>query len=233
MPRSKLYETLAAALPTEPSRQSRTPLLSLPEMYASATIGPLQGSGGNSEDSVSQLLQNTLKQANDTISQSNKQLSDLQTTQQQLLQGTDENTRALNSNTQVKGSAGQSVMSAAGDVASGLFGGSILSPIVSGLMSLFGGGEASEPKLTPFVMPAPVHIEAVMSGRASAQSTPAGQSGTQSSATAVTPPTSAQIAVQVNAIDSRSFLDHKDDIANAVRQALLNSHPLGDVIARL
>jgi hypothetical protein len=34
----------------------------------------------------------------------------------------------------------------------------------------------------------------------------------------------------VNAIDSKSFIDHSDAIAEAVRQALLNSHALGDVI---
>ena len=41
------------------------------------------------------------------------------------------------------------------------------------------------------------------------------------------------VQIQVNAIDSKSFLDHSDAIAEAVRQALLNSHSLGDVIAEL
>jgi hypothetical protein len=39
------------------------------------------------------------------------------------------------------------------------------------------------------------------------------------------------IVIQVQTIDSRSFLDHSNEIASAVRQALLNSHPLGDVLA--
>lgn len=39
-----------------------------------------------------------------------------------------------------------------------------------------------------------------------------------------------QITVNVQAIDSRSFLDHREDIAAAVRQALLESHSLSDVI---
>jgi hypothetical protein len=34
-------------------------------------------------------------------------------------------------------------------------------------------------------------------------------------------------------MDSQSFLDHSDQIAQAVRQALLNSHPLADVIAEI
>lgn len=40
----------------------------------------------------------------------------------------------------------------------------------------------------------------------------------------------AQVTVQVQAMDSRSFLDHRDEIAAAVRQALLESHSLGDVM---
>ena len=39
-----------------------------------------------------------------------------------------------------------------------------------------------------------------------------------------------QITVQVQAMDSQSFLDHSDDIAQAVRQAMLQSNVLSDVI---
>lgn len=39
------------------------------------------------------------------------------------------------------------------------------------------------------------------------------------------------ITIQVQAMDSRSFLDHSGEIALAVRQALLESHILGDVLA--
>jgi gamma-glutamyltranspeptidase len=41
---------------------------------------------------------------------------------------------------------------------------------------------------------------------------------------------SGQITVQVQAMDSQSFLDHSDDIAQAVRQAMLQSSVLNDVI---
>lgn len=44
------------------------------------------------------------------------------------------------------------------------------------------------------------------------------------------PAAAAQITVNVQAMDSRSFLDHREDIAAAVRQALLESHSLSDVI---
>lgn len=43
----------------------------------------------------------------------------------------------------------------------------------------------------------------------------------------------AQITVQVQAMDSRSFLDHSEEIAQAVRQAMLNSHGINDVITEL
>jgi hypothetical protein len=43
-------------------------------------------------------------------------------------------------------------------------------------------------------------------------------------------PAPAQITVQVQAMDSQSFLDHSNDIALAVRRAMLESTVLNDVI---
>ena len=42
-----------------------------------------------------------------------------------------------------------------------------------------------------------------------------------------------QITVQVQAMDSQSFLDHSDDIAQAVRQAMLNMNSINDVVTNL
>jgi uncharacterized protein YggE len=42
-----------------------------------------------------------------------------------------------------------------------------------------------------------------------------------------------QITVNVHAMDSQSFMDRSSDIANAVREAMLNSHSINDVIASL
>jgi hypothetical protein len=42
-----------------------------------------------------------------------------------------------------------------------------------------------------------------------------------------------QVVVQVQAMDSQSFMDRSQDIAQAVRQAMLNSHPVNDVILDL
>jgi hypothetical protein len=43
----------------------------------------------------------------------------------------------------------------------------------------------------------------------------------------------AQITIQVQAMDSRSFQDHSAEIAQAVREAMLNSHVLNDVVNEL
>jgi len=60
----------------------------------------------------------------------------------------------------------------------------------------------------------------------------------QSSTQAMVSPSGAgaagsNVIVQVNAMDSRSFLDHKDEIAQAVREAVLHSHCLNDVLSEL
>jgi hypothetical protein len=39
--------------------------------------------------------------------------------------------------------------------------------------------------------------------------------------------------VNVSAMDSQSFMDRSDDIASAVRAAMLNMHPINDVVADL
>ena len=46
----------------------------------------------------------------------------------------------------------------------------------------------------------------------------------------VSPAYSPQVTIQVQAMDSRSFMDHSDDIARAVRDAMLNMHPMNDVV---
>ena len=48
-----------------------------------------------------------------------------------------------------------------------------------------------------------------------------------------TPSAAPQITIQVQAMDSRSFLDHSQDIAQAVREAMLNMHSLNDVVSDL
>lgn len=122
-----------------------------------------------------------------------------------------------------------------------------LAPLVKGLFSLFhrhGQNQTAQPN--HFTLPAPLRTEAAMSSgnlavnidrgigdrirpvRApdgSVSSDTWGATGGPAMAPAVN-----NITVQVNAIDSRSFLDHSEDIARAVRDAMLHSHALNDVV---
>ena len=103
--------------------------------------------------------------------------------------------------------------------------------LISGLTSLFGSGSDEAPApLTPFLMPLSVNASAGISeSEPGAFAVDSAQGG---SPRAVPSPAPAppQITVQVQAMDSQSFLDHSDDIAMAVRQAMLQSSVLNDVI---
>ena len=46
-------------------------------------------------------------------------------------------------------------------------------------------------------------------------------------------PAAPQVTVNVNAMDSQSFMDRSTDIASAVREAMLNMHPINGVVANL
>ena len=48
-----------------------------------------------------------------------------------------------------------------------------------------------------------------------------------------TPAAQPQITVNVNAMDTQSFLDRSEDIAGALRDAMLHMHPVNDVIGEL
>jgi hypothetical protein len=64
------------------------------------------------------------------------------------------------------------------------------------------------------------------STQGSAATAPAGGGSTGSSA-------AHQITVNVQAMDAQSFLDHSNDIAQAVRQAMLNLSSINDVVNEL
>jgi hypothetical protein len=97
------------------------------------------------------------------------------------------------------------------------------------LISLFGGGGQSTAAPTPFTLPAPVQYQAGLTGGPGGQIGPVdyGQSG---QARPQNQNSNQQVTIQVNAMDSQSFLDHSDDIANAVKAAILNSSSLNDVL---
>jgi hypothetical protein len=172
------------------------------------------------------------------LSQAGQQITQLQSAYQQQANLITENTQALQGNTSSKLDSAGSVL---GGVASSLFGGALgfLSPIVSGIASLFGGSSAPQ-ALPIYTPPPPVSIGGVL------QATPVPQQAASSSSpsqgAAAGPSSSAggsqgtyapQITVNVSAMDSQSFLDRSDDIASAVREAMLNMHPINNVVAEL
>ena len=113
-----------------------------------------------------------------------------------------------------------------------------IGPLATGLLKLFGGDENPETAAERglWSRPARLEVEAALDGERnlrpvsySSQGNIRVASSQSQQPTASLPP----IQVNVTAMDSRSFLEHSDDIARAVREALLRSSQLSDVISEL
>lgn len=200
-----------------------------PGLTASGNVSEISSARTGASASSQQSSSNEMAQQ---ISSLASQISGLNSTQQAAITAIQGNTQAVTQNTSLQGS-GRSVASQAGGIAESLFGGALsLSPILSGIMSLFSGGSGTTATpMMPFMLPAPVQYQAGVSGSSGGSAPVSYGAGGQPRAQAV--PQASQVTVQVNAMDSQSFLDHSDEIANAVRTALLNSNALGDVISDL
>lgn len=125
--------------------------------------------------------------------------------------------------------AGSSVL---GTVGKTLLGALTLSPLIGGLASLFGFGKKSsaEPVALPrYEKPAREEFEYGLSG--GQVSTLRYEAG--GVAKPVTTGVPQQVVVQVQALDSQSFLDRSDLVASAVKKALLESHTLADVVGEV
>jgi hypothetical protein len=159
------------------------------------------------------------------------QLQELQTINQSQMQSIEENTSAVSANTTTK-SSGTSTAGSVGNTLLDVLGlGSGLSPLISGLVSLFGGGGNSQTTaVTPYIQPLPVNLQAGFSGSTAggASGVDYGEGGQPRQTTAAA--AQQQITVQVQAMDSQSFLDRSNDIAAAVRKAMLETSTLNDVI---
>jgi hypothetical protein len=159
-----------------------------------------------------------------------QQLQTLQTINQSQIEKIQANTNAVSQNTTAK-SSGSSTASSIGRTFLDTLGiGTGLSPLISGLIGLFGGGsDAPAQTFTPFIQALPVKAT---EGISSASATgPFGVDFAQGGQPRpVTSAAAAQITVQVQAMDSQSFLDRSNDIAAAVRKAMLETTTLNDVI---
>jgi hypothetical protein len=146
-------------------------------------------------------------------------------------QATSDNTDALGKDTQTRGSGATGEVSSVVNTASQFLGGGLsLIPIVSLFSSLFGGGQSEQPApLVPYSLPSSLNLESTTNY----QNVTWGENGLPRSTGSSTASAPSQITVQVQAIDSQSFLDHSDEIAQAVRQAMLNMSSLNDVVSNL
>jgi hypothetical protein len=110
-----------------------------------------------------------------------------------------------------------------------------LSPLLRGLFSLFGGGSSSDNTPAPlasYVAPPAVRVEGgVVPGQVAPVALDRDDMGNVRPLQATQ--SSSQITVNVQAMDSRSFVDHSEDIARAVRRAMLESSSLNDVVSEL
>jgi hypothetical protein len=141
------------------------------------------------------------------------------------------NTQALSH----AGSAGSSVAGKVANTASSALGSGLglLSPIVSGLLGLFGHHATTPAPLPVYTPPAPVAVDAVLRSASAPAPATAAPAVSAAPTPAVQPAYAPQITVNVSAMDSRSFLDRSTEIASAVREAMLNNHPINGVISDL
>jgi hypothetical protein len=128
-------------------------------------------------------------------------------------------------------------------------------PLAIGLLGLFQSGGTPAPTLEKYAMPERQYFEGAdtsggisdadydqmgmprtysaapdgTSAQTSGTAAPGGSSGGSASSGAG----AAQITVNVQAMDSQSFLDHSNEIAQAVRAAMLNSNSINDVVNNL
>jgi hypothetical protein len=111
-------------------------------------------------------------------------------------------------------------------------------PLVTGLIGLFSDGDSTPAPLTKYAMPSKIGFEGADTGTGTSDmdydqmGTPRPYNAAPAASSPASSPAS-QITVNVQAMDSRSFLDHSSDIAQAVRDAMLNLSSINDVVSNL
>ena len=174
------------------------------------------GGGATGSGAVGQGLASLLTQAGSSSGQSG------------LLNGMLPGAQSAIGSSPLLGSGLGGVLSSAASGSGGLTGGLLsLSPLLAGLSALFGGGsQQTLPEFTKYAAPDALSLSlGVSNGGQNLGTASYGQTGTSRLAPAIT--------VNVNAIDSKSFSDHSEAIAQVVREAMLNSGALTDVMAEI
>lgn len=169
MTSSEANATLLQSLPASNSPQTIQdiiPLVTTALSPSGSTDGTSPTTGGSTSTSGQELTE--------SLSSVTDQLKELQNTQQSSIDTLGENTKAIVENTQAKSSTTSSTGSSVGGIASSLLGGGLSAlPLISGLLSLFGGGGSSQTTtaLPTLSLPAGVTYNAEMTGQGSGQTT--------------------------------------------------------------
>jgi hypothetical protein len=229
--KDKSFDELVSAV--VPKAHSASP----GQVYTQAATALVSPQGGDESTGVTQWAPSAAgnDSLSDAISQNTTQLGELVASLQAQLDAITDNTRAVTDNTSAK-SSGSTAGSVAKGVLGEIFGGALATnPILSGLVSLFGASSSSAPQpLTQFSLPPALNLQGAVSETQGISAVSYGQDGlpraSSSSGTAQAPQ---QITVNIQAMDSQSFMDHSEDIAAAVKNAMLHSNSLNDVIAEL
>jgi hypothetical protein len=178
-----------------------------------------------------------------TLSQ---QLTELTRVNQQQLNADNQSGRAgsISSTTSSSGSSDSALVNGLEKLGTNLLKGLTLYPVFNGLRNLFGGRQEAAPEPLPvFQAPNPIRAEAGIGADGRLYSIDRGIGDRIRRQEPDAPPTSVMnsqetsvnntpmsITLNINALDSRSIMDRSDDIARAVRDAMLNSHALNDVV---
>ena len=198
-------------------------------MTANTSLEGRQTTEADAESPGSDLRGSTREQV-DEIGRLNAQLEQLRrltTTQAEAIAA---NTKALESSgTQSKTQTESSGQGIGSKIFSSMLGGFGIGSMISEIVGLFGGGKSSSevPALVSYSLPPAIRMENGVSSAGAIAPVQYSQTG---SPRPESPAPSQQVVVQIQALDSRSVLDRSDDIARAVREAMLHSHSLNDVV---
>jgi hypothetical protein len=199
------------------------------------------GSGSSSGASAADVARGAVSSVSpglgENIATLASQLEQLRALTQQQAESVAENTQAVAQNTasQTSGGVASAASNIAKTAATTLTGALSLVPVVSALVGLFKKEKAEPPELQTYNLPDSIQFQGGVAagGSQGIVAVDYGQDGLPRAVTSGTQNGGSSVTVQVQAMDSRSFLDHSDEIARAVREALLNSHSLGDVVSEL
>lgn len=167
----------------------------------------------------------------DTIEALTRQLGVIEQAFRQNSQALEANTKAALESTfsRIAGGIAETRQVAHG-ISSGALG-SALSPIVRGVLGLFRRkDEGTQVPLNIYTPPPPIRLEAGVAENREVAPVFYGQGAFPRATGAHLQSNTQPVVIQVQAMDSRSFVEHSEEIARAVREALLSNHMIHDAI---